>query len=518
MLRQCLIPDDCRAIPRSAPAFIGHVPTPENRGPGGALLLCVANTPIPCKSEFQGEQRYIQFTILNVRDRGWMKAPWYACILLASVDSPDALSAHALSYDRKKPAGKAGKVAYDENAKYLTEIDEWARNDVTMDRVGKSVLLYSFLKDGQNRGERVDDKITRLEAGQTIKAMLHHFMFENKTSGKGVEGARNVFPSDIDVIPAYSVVEIAINPANTKGYEEGWGISVARIRPCPFSLYSMFSPVGLELLPTTYEASVLQAESGVKLSPSLQRVLDTKNTAFFSKVTLGSYLIKHGAEDGYRLVGPKADSSDPMSRHLDVMEGGIFAVDISKGDLLRFTNGMEEEEEDSLIYAQCLVDLAASAGALSCYVVHNEYLLRKDPNRSPYAGVPLIDSNKLLECVGTLSPTATTTFPLPFPMGNMDAPYFSVDLACVDNNSAGDEDTAALHCPDFVFSSGSAAGVRYAYPIKLGDAVDDDIMRLLFAPKSVVFAGVGSTKRATLERTDYRLLKKQRVAGARSDE
>ena len=415
---------------------------------------------------------------------------------------------------RKKPAGsKAPKVVYDENAKYLTEVDEWARNDVTMDRVGKSVLLYSFVKDGQNRGERVDDKITRLEAGQTIKFLLHHFMFENKSSSKGgAEGARNVFPADMDVIPAFSVVEIAINPANTKGYDEGWGIGVTRIRPCPFTLYSMFSPIGLELLPSTYEGSVSQAEAGIQLSPSLQKVLETKNTAFFSKVTPGSYLIKHGSDDGYRLVGPKADPSDPMSRHLDAMSGGVFAVDISKADLLRFTNGLEEEEEDSLIYAQCLVDLAASAGALSCYVIHNEYLLRKDPNRSPYTGVPLIDSNLLLECVN--SPSAeSSTFPLPFSMGNMDAPYLSVDMACVDNNSAGDDDVPGLPCPDFVLASGSATSVRYGYPIKLGDAVDDDIMRMLFVPKSGVSAGSGSAKRATLERTDYRLLKKQRSAG-----
>lgn len=47
-----------------------------SRGPGGALLLCVANTAIPCKLDLKGDQRAILLTVINVRERGWMKAPW----------------------------------------------------------------------------------------------------------------------------------------------------------------------------------------------------------------------------------------------------------------------------------------------------------------------------------------------------------------------------------------------------------------------------------------------------------
>ncbi len=414
-------------------------------------------------------------------------------------------------------------MVHDDTAKYLTEVGEWARDDVTMDRVGKSVLLYSFVKDGQNRGERADDKISHVESGQTFNVMLHHFMFENKPSKSG-EGARNVFPVGIDVIPAFSVVEVAVNPANTGGYDEGWGINVTRIRPCAFSLYSMFSPVGLELLPKTYEAGVAHGEAAVQLSPGLKRVVDTKNIGFFSKVTQGSYLVKFGPEDGYRLVGPKVDPSDPMSRHLDVMDGGVFAVDISKRDLLHFTNASEEEEEDCLVYAQCLVDLASSAGALTCYVVHNEYLLRKDPNRSPYTGVPLIDSNKLLECV-QIPPASSdeeqqTRFSLGFSVVNMDHPFLDIGLGYVDNNSAGEE-VAALPCEDFVLASENAR-VRCAYPFSLGDSLESEIMRMLFVPKSVIGgfggAGKGVGGGSGLERMDYRLLKKRRAALSQQSE
>lgn len=150
---------------------------------------------------------------------------------------------------------------------------------------------------------------------------------------------------------------------------------VARVRPCEFSLYSMQNPLGLGLLPGSYEDSVRQAEAHMQANSGLGKVLEDKNTGFFGRVTKGSYLVKYNED--FRLVGPKEDPSNPQSRHLDVMPGGVFAVDILKENLLRFTNAREAEEEDGLVYAQCLIDLAAAGGALECYVTYNEYLLRQ---------------------------------------------------------------------------------------------------------------------------------------------
>ena len=189
-----------------------------------------------------------------------------------------------------------------------------------------------------------------------------------------------MFPADKDVIPPFTVLEVMISAGNTKSYDEGFGITVARVRECPFSLYTMLGPLGLGLLPSTYETSVAAAEASLQLSPGLQKVLETKNTGFFGRITTGSYVTKY-SDDSYRLVGPKEDPTNPMSRHLHVLsddQGGVFAITISKRDLLRFTNAVEPDDEDNaLACAQFLVDLAASAGALSCYVIHNEYLMRK---------------------------------------------------------------------------------------------------------------------------------------------
>ncbi len=100
------------------------------------------------------------------------------------------------SRGRKRPTGKNTKSAKDENTKELFENGEWARNDITMERVGSSVLMYAFIKDGQvffpllsyslylarvtkgmqAKGERVDTSVSTIAAGQTIRARLQDFM------------------------------------------------------------------------------------------------------------------------------------------------------------------------------------------------------------------------------------------------------------------------------------------------------------------------------------------------------
>jgi hypothetical protein len=306
---------------------------------------------------------------------------------------------------------------------------------------------------------------------------------------------------------------------------------VARVRPCEFSLYSMQNPLGLGLLPNSYEDSVRQAEGHVQANSGLGKVLEDKNTGFFGRVTKGSYLVKYNED--FRLVGPKEDPANPQSRHLDVMPGGVFAVDILKESLLRFTNAREAEEEDSLVYAQCLVDLAAAGGALECYVTYNEYLLRQvrprlrppsckdltpllflqDPNRSPFTGAPLVDTAKLLECVDVEQllvgpPGIVRKFPLPFEVPNMDRPFLGVLGMAVCNLENLASLPLPLPCPDLALASENTVVCR-GYTISLGDAVDDEFMRILFVPKTPNERG----GKAPLDRQDYRELKRLKTGG-----
>jgi hypothetical protein len=64
----------------------------------------------------------------------------------------------------------------DDNAKELFENGEWARNDITMERVGQSVKMYSFVKDGQAKGERLDTHSSIIASGQTFRVRLQSFM------------------------------------------------------------------------------------------------------------------------------------------------------------------------------------------------------------------------------------------------------------------------------------------------------------------------------------------------------
>ena len=67
------------ASPKSGTSFTGYTGNPLREGPGGpsgTLALCVANTPIPCKVEGMASQKSIQFTVINIRKKGWSYAPW----------------------------------------------------------------------------------------------------------------------------------------------------------------------------------------------------------------------------------------------------------------------------------------------------------------------------------------------------------------------------------------------------------------------------------------------------------
>lgn len=261
----------------------------------------------------------------------------------------------------------------------------------------------------------------------------------------------------------------------------------------------MLSPLGLGLLPATYEDSVRLSEASHEANQGLRKVLEDKNTGFYGTVTKGAYLIKYNED--FRLMGPKETPSDVQSRHLNAMEGGVFAIDLRKEDLLRFTNALEQEEEDSLQYAQFVVELAAAAGALQCYVTYNEFLLRNDPNRSPFTGVPLIDTHRLLEFVRAeefVQDAAGQRFVLPFDFSPLERPFLTLEPA--------EEAEGQRPCEDLVLASENAPthGAR-AYVLAVGDATDDSIMRFLFVPKTGPSGGKGMAGRQ-----DYRLLKKRK--------
>jgi len=76
--------------------------------------------------------------------------------------------------------------------------------------------MYSYTKDGQNsKGDR-SETFSTISIGQTFRVAIKDFMYESKKKSDKKDAVdNNVFPSDIDIIPQYSVVEIMLNPSHT---------------------------------------------------------------------------------------------------------------------------------------------------------------------------------------------------------------------------------------------------------------------------------------------------------------
>ena len=185
------------------------------------------------------------------------------------------------------------------------------------------------------------------------------------------------------------------------------------------------------------------------------------------------------------------------------MQGGVFAIDVHRDDLMRFTNACEAEEADSLVYAQFIVEFAAAAGALDCYVVYNEFLLRHDPNRSPFTGVPVLDTQKLLEFIKAEEIAEGKRFLLPFDFSPQVQPFLALDRIVEEEDDAQGKPRS---CEDLVITSENTSGLRRNYRLVMGEAEEEDIMRFLFVPKSAGKPGCGGVS----GRQDYRLLKRHK--------
>lgn len=183
------------------------------------------------------------------------------------------------------------------------------------------------------------------------------------------------------------------------------------------------------------------------------------------------------------------------------MPGGVFAIDVNREDLLRFTNACEEDVADSMLYAQFIVELAAAAGALDCYVIYNEFLLRHDPNRSPFTGVPVLDTHKMLDFVKAEELADGGKFYFPFDFSPQVKPFLALDKIVEEEDVGG----KGRFCEDLVLASENTRGLRRHYRIVVGEAEEDDIMRFLFVPKTT-----GGTS-GMAGRQDYRLLKRHKT-------
>ena len=409
--------------PRSARAFTGF-----NRGtpqqPNGTILHCFTSSKIPCTEETFAKfgKAHVLVNVLGIRQLGWSYAPW------------------------KKQTKLGGAKTADVPTKKLFEEDEYV--DDRGSRIIKSCRMYSYPKEGQQAmGPRDDATFSVLSVGQTYHFKLQPFMYESKKSGD------NVFPEDVDFIPEGSLVEIMIKPGHLGSAKDGFGMAVTRIRPCGFSLHSYLHPLGLSLLPSTYEDAVRFAKDSAGACEPVRNMLEQTNVSFYGQANPGAFLADH--EEGFFKLCGLGDGPAMASAHF---------VDIRESDLLFYTNAGKD-----LHYARLLVDLAAAMGALNVYVTYNEWNSRQNPNLSAFRGIPLIDTEKFLSILGNPSEEdlvdASTMAPFPYSLEDkLSNPYITRSMRVTSESGAEDEPT----CLDFVLCSDEVNYER-GYLLHVGD-------------------------------------------------
>ena len=239
------------ARPLSASMYTGYSSGSTSLG---SVLHCVTHSRIYCdiKDHAKNTKPSPCFTVIRVVQPGWCYSPW---------KKPKAGTKGTRGSD-SKPLFEVGRKEQDGPISVIT-----------------SLKMFQFEREGKfDKGPRVDESVCELQVGLTLRYNVQAFSYEEK------KGVGSLFPSDIEFIPEYSVVELVVVPGAVDAARPGYGLKFQTIRLVPQSLYSYLSPLGLALLPSTCDASSelttrLQAENA-----GIKAMVETIAHVFFAKV------------------------------------------------------------------------------------------------------------------------------------------------------------------------------------------------------------------------------------------
>lgn len=147
-----------------------------------------------------------------------------------------------------------------------------------------------------------------------------------------------------------------LSTGTTDSSSKGFGLSLASIRPLQHSLYSYLHPLGLALLPSTFDEATDLARQLAEKGAPIQAMIETGCVSFVAKVNKKAHLT------------PIAPGMYRLSAGEDAAVESVHELDVREEDLLRYTNA-----GDDLGYALFLCDMAAAAGALIVFVVRDPY-------------------------------------------------------------------------------------------------------------------------------------------------
>jgi len=319
-------------------------------------------------------------------------------------------------------------------------------------------------------------------------------MFTPKVAMRGGE-APMLFPSDVQTIPEFMVVDLQIMSSHSGNSEKGYGIKLQRVVLHPTSLYSYLTKQSLLAIPGSYPESVEEAEGWSRASPFVMNQLEVKNTSFFSRVPANAFISSSPVCDGlYRLVGQGGSELFP----------GVPCVDIKESDLLKFANMVGggvggDPGSDEVLDAITLFDFASAAEALYVYVTSVPTFKARDPAMSDFLGVPIVDSDQFLKSVEFPGALAVedgelvedrVTFPFRHEIVTLsERPVVTVVTSAVFNATG-----PPAPCPDFALMS-EVCSVKKGYIVSIGRDDAPDILRFIFNVTGCQFSPNGCPSR-----------------------
>jgi hypothetical protein len=339
------------APPRTAHAFTGYLQAGPDKA-AGLVVRMALHTPIPkTAADWQesGMKRIVG-TILGFPKLGFVSAPYTKKPAKSSKYQPP-----------KDPAASRPQP--------LLEPVETSQGEVT------AVKVYNFHKANStfDKGDRDESSVSVLAVGQAFTYMISEYLYEKTVFADGSAG----------FIPAFSVVEIQLNPSHNQS--GGYGVKIARIRAQAHSLYSLMGCAGaLDRIQKSADAALEFVREQAKLCEPVCNNLEQARYGFYCSVDPTARVVDVRDDlEFVRIECPLSSGNSPAP--------GVQCVDVAHEDLMRFTNFPGD-----LVAARTLVDLAIAAGSLRMFVTFNDYYNKEESVLSQFRGVPLVDCASFL--------------------------------------------------------------------------------------------------------------------------
>jgi hypothetical protein len=399
------------------------------------------HTPIPYTAEDWQEsgQKRMMGTILGFPKLGFVSAPY-----------------------SKKPA-KASKYAPPKESTTrpmpLLEVASTTHGEVT------SVRMFNFHKGSTtfDKGERDETSVSVLAVGQTLTYFISEYLYEKQVFPEGATG----------IIPAFSVVEMQLNPSHNQA--KGYGFKIGKVTPRLPSLYSYMGGSGaLEKIQRTPEASLEFAREQAKLCEPVCNLVEQGRYGFYSSIDPTASVVDVRDDLEYvRIECPHSSGNTPVP--------GVQSIDVTHADLMRYANSPND-----LVAARTLMDLAIAAGSLKMFVTFDDYYNKQESSLSQFRGAPLVDCSTFLAPVqeGELETSETSvTFPADWKVPHdpqLQSIAFrvgTVPKVQAEGDAADDDEVAFMPppCPDMPLVS-PACSFERGYKVVIGNpgSGDDD--------------------------------------------